>query len=219
MIFCGFGGKRGQNLNSARKSFPERYARLWLTKARREGYNTFIYGFRAFQAGKPRGGGRIFMPHAAMPGNEAVPMMLEILNRGESCLLTVTGSSMLPFLRHKKDAVLLTRPAPELLTRGRIVFFQRTEGSYVLHRIRRVEKDGTLCICGDAQSWTERIRREQVLAAVTAVRRQSGRFVDCGGFSFRICSALWYPTRPFREKLLRLVLRIRGNLRQDPKES
>lgn len=144
------------------------------------------------------------MEQRAVPGAQAVPRMEEILSSGGRCGLTVTGSSMVPFLRHERDTVVLAPATGELLTPGRILFFQRQDGTYILHRLRRVEKDGSFCICGDAQRWTERIRPEQVIGVVVAVRRQSGRVVDCGGFFWRLCSALWYPTRPLRPLLFRI---------------
>lgn len=150
------------------------------------------------------------MEHTAMPASEAVPQIIEILERGQQCMLTVTGSSMLPFLRHKKDAVVLAKPEPQMLRRGRVVFFQRESGAYILHRIRRVEKDGSLCINGDAQAWTEHIRPEQVLAVVVAIRRKSGRILDCNGILWRGLSALWYPTRPIRGQLLPICFHVRA---------
>ena len=105
--------------------------------------------------------------------------------------------------------MVLAPPTEERLKPGRILFFRRCSGTYVLHRLRRVEKDGSFLICGDAQSWTERIHRSQVIGTVVAVRRRNGRMVDCGGFFWRLSSALWYPTRPFRPLLLRSWAAIR----------
>lgn len=144
-----------------------------------------------------------------MPGSEAVPRIMEILNRGDGCFLTVTGQSMLPFLRHGRDAVLLESVRPEKLTRGRVVFFQRATGEYVLHRIRRRNKDGSLLINGDAQDWTERIRQEQVLAVAAAVKRPGGKLEDCNGLGWRLKSALWYPTRKARGWLVPHLLGMR----------
>lgn len=143
-----------------------------------------------------------------MPGKIVVPQILQILSRGESCLLTVTGASMLPFLRHKKDSVLLSAPQEKDIAVGRIVFFQRLDGCYILHRIRRIRKDGSLLICGDAQSWTEVISPNQILAVVTAVQRQSGRMVSVRSLGWRMASALWYPTRPLRRWLLPMCIKI-----------
>lgn len=150
------------------------------------------------------------MEQRAVPGVQAVPRMEEILSSGGRCNLTVTGSSMVPFLRHERDTVVLAQATDALLRPGRILFFRRQDGTYILHRLRRVEKDGSFRICGDAQRWTERIWRSQVIGAVVAVRRQSGRVVDCDGFFWRLCSALWYPTRPLRPTLFRAWTAVRS---------
>ena len=139
-----------------------------------------------------------------MEGYRAVPEMEKILAAGASCLLTVTGSSMVPFLHHGKDAVVLAKPGKEGLKPGQILFFRRGNRTYILHRLRRVEKDGSLLICGDAQTWMERIQRSQIIGVVVAVQRPDGRIVSCDSFSWRLRSALWYPTRPFRPLLFRI---------------
>lgn len=143
-----------------------------------------------------------------------VDNMTELLSQGQRCLLTVTGSSMLPFLRHERDAVLLAQPGPGDLKRNRIVFFRRQEGCYILHRIRRVLPDGTLVMCGDAQAWTERIGREQVLGAAVAVRRRDGRIRDLSAPVWRLAAALWYPTRPIRPWLISMAVRLRRLFRK-----
>ncbi len=38
---------------------------------------------------------------------EALPKIQALLQSGQACRLVVTGNSMLPFLRHEKDAVIL----------------------------------------------------------------------------------------------------------------
>lgn len=156
------------------------------------------------------------MEYKPMPGKVVVPQILQILSRGESCLLTVTGTSMLPFLHHKKDSVLLSAPRKKDLTVGRIVFFRRADGSFFLHRIRRIRKDGSLLICGDAQSWTEVIAPDQVLAVVIAVQRETGRLISVRSLGWRLTSALWYPTRPFRYWLLPLCIKIKAIIGKKP---
>lgn len=148
------------------------------------------------------------MDHSPMPGEIVMPQILQILLRGESCLLTVTGCSMIPFLRHKRDSVLLSAPKRADIAVGRIVLFQRLDGSFILHRIRRIRKDGSLLICGDAQSWTEVISPSQILAVVTAVQRETGRMVPVRSLRWRVASALWYPTRPFRRWMVPLCIKI-----------
>lgn len=122
-------------------------------------------------------------------------VLTDILSSGAIFPLIVTGTSMLPFLRPERDTVLLRRA--DKPRRGRIVFFRRRSGEFILHRIRRIYPDGRLLINGDAQNWCELIASEQILAEVISVRRD-GREIAQEGFIPSLLRALWYPTRTFR---------------------
>lgn len=141
-------------------------------------------------------------------------MMAVIYARGQAELV-VTGISMLPFLHPERDRVILEAVHADRLRVGDIVFFTRGPGVYVLHRIRRRLKDHALLICGDNQAWTERILPEQILARVSAVRRGTGRVVSCGSASWRLASALWYPTRPLRPLLFSAACRLLRHRKRD----
>jgi hypothetical protein len=133
--------------------------------------------------------------------------LLELLKTGAKIPLVVTGSSMMPFLRHKKDTVWLIRP--EKLRRGQILFFRRRDGSLILHRIRRIFSDGTMLVNGDAQNWCEKVWPEQAAAVVCAVTR-NGKTRNADNILWKIRDLLWYPTRPVRPALFRIY----GGLRK-----
>lgn len=139
-----------------------------------------------------------------------VAAMLAVIQAGGQAELTVTGVSMLPFLHPGRDSVILEAADPQRLRVGDIVFFTRDAEVYVLHRIRRILKDGSFQICGDRQAWTECILPEQILARVSGVRRSGGRVISCDRASWRMASALWFPTRPLRPALFSAALRLRG---------
>ena len=71
---------------------------------------------------------------------ELTGLMTREFSEGRSLRLTVTGSSMGPCLRHLRDQVILVSPDRRRLRHGEIVFFRRTDGKCVLHRILK-EKD------------------------------------------------------------------------------
>lgn len=128
------------------------------------------------------------------------------LKSGCELPLRVTGSSMRPFLRENRDTVWLTfSDDPKL---GQIVLFRRSDGHFVLHRVRKKRKDGTLTVNGDAQTWTETIRVDQVIARVTAVTR-SGKKKPYDTFGTRLRDTLWYPTRPFRPFIFKVFAHIK----------
>jgi SOS-response transcriptional repressor LexA len=126
--------------------------------------------------------------------------LVDILATGAPFPIVVTGSSMIPFLKEGRDTVILQKT--DELCKGRIVFFRRNSGEFVLHRIRKIYPDGRILVNGDAQSWCEITRRDNVLAEVISIKRNS-RTIDPRGITSSLLSALWYPTLPIRPFILR----------------
>ena len=138
---------------------------------------------------------------------QALPRIKNLLAEGRPCRLVVTGSSMLPFLRHKRDAVYLI-PADGSIRVGDILFYLRGANAPILHRVHKLLPDGTLIMCGDAQVGLEPIRREQVLAKVSHVQR-GGKTIPCTHISLRLSVRLWRLMRPLRPYLLAVMGKIR----------
>ena len=136
---------------------------------------------------------------------EALPKMQAILRDGQTCRLLVTGTSMTPFLRHDRDAVILT--PYHAAHRGDILFYFRTPESCVLHRVHKVCRDGTFLMCGDAQQQLEPIIPQQIIAAVSHVER-SGKYIDCRQPFLRLKVRLWQMLRPLRPYLLQLMRKL-----------
>lgn len=127
--------------------------------------------------------------------------LIEILSTGAVFPLVVTGSSMLPFLREGRDTVRLQKT--DGFKKGRIVFFRNRAGGFTLHRIRKIRRDGSLLINGDAQRWCETVLPEQILAEVISISRE-GRDIDPYSAKQRLLSLLWYPTRAIRPFIWRV---------------
>ena len=134
--------------------------------------------------------------------------LISLIENGITVPLIVTGSSMLPFLKHELDTVWLVRVEGKL-HRGQILFFRRTNGSMVLHRIRRILPDGCIVVNGDAQVWCEVVCPEQAVAVVSAVTRD-GKMRRTDSLITKIRDAFWYPTRPFRP----LIFMVYGFIRK-----
>ena len=141
---------------------------------------------------------------------EAQTFLPSVLKSGCSVPLTVTGNSMLPFLKNKRDTVWLREEKKP--KRGQILLFQRKDGSFILHRLRRIRRDGMLVMNGDAQNWCEIISPDQVLASVTAFSRQGKEAVPANRFRTKLRDILWYPTRPIRPFLFNTYLAIRRRM-------
>lgn len=135
-----------------------------------------------------------------VPPEQALPRIAALLREGLPCRLVVTGNSMLPFLRHKRDAVFLV-PAGDEIRAGDILLYLRGPRTPILHRVHGCRPDGVLIMCGDGQTGLEPITRERVLAKVSHVER-NGRRIDCKTPVLRLLVVLWRGLYPVRSYLL-----------------
>lgn len=84
-----------------------------------------------------------------------------------------------------------------------MVLYRRDDGSYILHRVYQVERDSYTMV-GDAQTWLEAgIRRDQILAQVTAVRRK-GKLLQKGCFWWNFFEKIWIRMVPFRPAAMKV---------------
>ena len=137
---------------------------------------------------------------------QALPRMQAILAQGGSFRLVVTGTSMLPFLRERTDAVFLS-PVPEHIHKGDILFYLRTPESGILHRVHQVRSQEQFLVCGDAQTGLETVRREQILAVATRIQRGTREF-PCSRPSLRLKVAAWQLLRRVRPYALAVLKRL-----------
>ena len=72
-----------------------------------------------------------------------------LLRAGAEVPLVVTGSSMVPFLRDRRDTVYLKSPEYAPIRTGDILFFRRESGQWILHRLHHRTAEGLLVINGD----------------------------------------------------------------------
>ena len=130
-----------------------------------------------------------------------------LLETVDTLPLEITGSSMTPFLAPGRDSVMLAKPAAPLRP-GDIVLYRRDSGAYVLHRIIRLERGGTLTLAGDAQSTLERgIRADQVFAIVRSATRK-GKCQKRGCFWWDFFAHVWTHLVPLRARIRRASQRI-----------
>lgn len=154
--------------------------------------------------------------------DELVPIMSECFAQGQEAVLTITGHSMSPFLRNKKDQVVLTACDPNQLQPGDVPLYRRRNGKYVLHRI--VERDDGVTrtrwgeaealpsrcdsleytMLGDAQ-WQEEshIAPDQIVAVATAFISRGKRW-ECDSGAYRHNRLRWHRWLPLRPLLVRL---------------
>ena len=133
---------------------------------------------------------------------EMFPVIKEILEGGGSAWITVTGMSMYPFLREDEDCVELSSTSIDTIKRGDIVLIQRITGEYILHRVLRREKE-SFYIIGDAQQWVEGpLMPEQLIAVVTAVKRNKLQFT-CQNKFWKLLVKIWINMIPLRHLFIK----------------
>ncbi len=144
---------------------------------------------------------------------ELLPMIEDSFRQGLTVTLGVTGNSMVPLFRHKRDSVILSPCDPLALKRGDVPLYRRPDGKFVLHRILRVKKE-TYTLAGDAQHELEvGLPKTCVLAVMTGFVRK-GKTVSCRSIPYRMYSTLWMWLRPMRPYLFR-VARLRRRKKRE----
>ncbi len=130
---------------------------------------------------------------------ELLPIIGDLLENGKTIQLKVTGNSMLPLLRDRRDSVFLV--APENVKKYDIVLFLRDSGEAIMHRIVKYQ-DGGYIIVGDNQIASEGpVMPSQVVAKVSAVCRY-GKVYPMTKWWCRLYGFLWSNLRLFRKPLL-----------------
>lgn len=116
-------------------------------------------------------------------------LIREVLASGGEFRLYPHGTSMLPLLRQSRDSVAL-RQVDSPIEANDILFYQRPDGSFVLHRVRAVTPDG-LTLMGDNQTRPEHgVSPDWVIGRVTRIFRDD-KEVICDGFGYSLYLKLW----------------------------
>ena len=101
---------------------------------------------------------------------------------------------MMPLLREDRDLMLIDKKGPERCNRLDAVLFKRPgvsgRGAYVLHRVLRVNADGTYWIVGENRFRGETVPEENILGVLTGVVRD-GRTIFVTDRSYRLYVNTW----------------------------
>ena len=143
---------------------------------------------------------------------ELLPVIRDVLAAGGEFSLKPRGESMLPYFREGRDTIVLctltAKPMP-----GDILLYVRKTGVPVLHRVVRVEADGSLVMRGDSQYFLERgILPDQIVGIVKKFYRR-GHEKRTDAFSSRFYRARRNFTYPFRHFMHRVFARLKRILK------
>ena len=116
-------------------------------------------------------------------------LIREVLASGGEFRLYPRGTSMLPLLRQGIDSVAL-RSMDRPPRKFDILFYQRQDGSYVLHRVKDVTPDG-LILWGDNHTMLEYGVSEDMIIGYAARVFRGGKELDCQSLRYRVYLWLW----------------------------
>ncbi len=137
---------------------------------------------------------------------EAIPVIREVISAGGVFRIYPHGISMLPTIREVRDTVCLS--SPNDIVRGDIVLFVRTNGSVVLHRVVKVNKNG-YDICGDNQFVPEKNIGTESIVAVVSEYTNGEKTIKRGDRTFKKQYLTVSVMRPFK-RVYRHILRHIG---------
>ena len=145
------------------------------------------------------------------------PLIAEALKKNGSVSFTVSGISMQPMLYHKRDSVTLV-PPPKKLKKYDLPFFQMDDGSFVLHRVIKVYKDGTYKCRGDNR-WEieDHIRHEQIIGIVKTFIRKGKIFDVNESIGYYIYTRFWKFLHPLKKyyKFFKIFKKLENKTRFD----
>ena len=128
----------------------------------------------------------------------------EELERSGHIAYTNVGISMLPLLRENRDVMRIEKRPWACYD---AVLFRRPDvtgrGHYIVHRILRVNQDGSCWIVGDNLTEGETVQPENILGVLTGVYRD-GKIVELNDAKYRLYVALWCKPWPLRFAVLRV---------------
>ena len=140
--------------------------------------------------------------------NDLIPLIRECIDSGKKVNMRVTGMSMYPLLRNRSDTVVLEKA--DRVKKYDIVLHQRSEDTYILHRIIK-KKGDVLTIAGDFEVQKEHpVYTSQVLARVVGFVR-NGKYHDASELFFKIYGFIWvaiFPLRLYAVRFLRFLRRF-----------
>ena len=122
----------------------------------------------------------------------------ELLKHGSSAS-RVRGNSMLPLLRHERDAVFLKKcdTSPRKYD---IVLYRNEDGRYILHRVIGVKGD-FLVIRGDNTYEREYVSKGDILAVLVSYTRK-GKHKSVYSTAHKVYSVVWCLIYPIRRCLI-----------------
>jgi signal peptidase I len=135
-------------------------------------------------------------------------LIKKTLLEGKKVKFTVNGNSMLPWILHNRDKVLLTGADKSNIKVGSIVLYVNNCNKYILHRIYKEEADGYHTIGDGCLVEDGTIRASEIIGVVEKIYHK-GREIDCNSLFWKSIFNAWRILLPVRKYLLCIYFLIR----------
>lgn len=141
------------------------------------------------------------MENRIVDTKEYVDILREFSDGGRAVTMKIAGNSMAPFLAHDRDYICFKRP-DDKFRRGDMVFYQRENGKYVMHRIYKIKPEGYYLV-GDAQTVIEGPVKEcRIFAKIIKVKRKE-KWIGPGNFWWEFFRRVWIRIVPLRRFVMK----------------
>ena len=142
-----------------------------------------------------------------IPNDEFCTSVRQMLEEGKDVDFTVTGNSMWPLLKSRRDRVVLTLCKPQDIRKGEIVFFEALPSKFLLHRVTKL-KGNTFETTGDFNTFRDGFFSKDCVIGKTVkiVRKDKSYGID--SILMRLYSALWRALFFARKPLIKLLFWI-----------
>mgnify|MGYP000123086071 CR=1 FL=1 len=140
------------------------------------------------------------MNRRAVDINELMPLIKETLQENRAFYLPVKGHSMWPFLLNSRSTVELKKPTTY---KPGLIYLFKTEGTIYLHRLKKVNSDGSLLFQGDALLKKECANQANTIGMVTRIKRKH-KWHSATRSTFLSRVRLWKMLGPLRPRIRKL---------------
>ncbi len=139
-----------------------------------------------------------------IPNDEFCAAVRQMLEEGKDVDFTVTGNSMWPLLKSRRDRVVLTLCKPQDIRKGDVVFFEALPSKFLLHRVTKL-KENAFETTGDFNTFCDGVfPKDCVIGKAVRIIRK-GKCYGVNSFLMRSYSALWRSLYFARKPLIKLL--------------
>ncbi len=107
------------------------------------------------------------------------------------------GVSMRPMLRQGQDTITVTKKTGQRCKKYDVALYRRPNGSYVLHRVVKVLKDGYVILGDNCLEKEYGIGDREILGVLTSFTRGE-KTISVTDWRYRLYARVWYLLYPLR---------------------